>query len=90
MINSEEFLHRLNLAHHGPVAGNEILVCTHGSRDCRCGDIGGDLVQSLRETARKRGIDVKVTECSHVGGHKWVSYRKSSFDSLADPGNVIV
>lgn len=51
---------------------HEILVCTHGSRDCRCSDIGGDLVLALRHEVSKRGLDVKVTECAHVGGHKCV------------------
>jgi hypothetical protein len=48
----------------------EVLVCTHTARDCRCGDIGGDLVHTLRQEAKKKGIQVKVSECSHVGGHK--------------------
>jgi hypothetical protein len=52
---------------------HEILVCTHGSRDCRCSDIGGDLVLAVRHEVVKRGVDVKVTECAHVGGHKYVS-----------------
>lgn len=51
--------------------GTEILVCTHGARDCRCSDIGGDLVGALRhEIARRGGAECRVTECAHVGGHK--------------------
>lgn len=55
-------------------ATHEILVCTHGARDCRCSDIGGDLVLALRHEVSKRGLQgkVKVTECAHVGGHKYV------------------
>lgn len=50
----------------------EILVCTHGSRDCRCSDRGGALVHSLREEIVKRGLGgrFKVGEIAHVGGHK--------------------
>lgn len=50
----------------------EVLVCTHGSRDCRCSDRGGALVSSLREEIIKRGLDgrIRVSEIAHVGGHK--------------------
>jgi hypothetical protein len=48
----------------------EVLVCTHGARDCRCGDIGGDLVAALRREVTRRASDVAVGEVSHVGGHK--------------------
>ena len=48
----------------------EILVCTHGSRDCRCSDLGGALVKSLRSEISKRNLDVQVREIAHVGGHK--------------------
>lgn len=50
----------------------EILVCTHGSRDCRCADRGGALVHALRDEVerRKMGGRVTVGEIAHVGGHK--------------------
>ena len=52
----------------------EVLVCTHGSRDCRCGDRGGPLRDELLEEVRKRGLEneVVIREIAHVGGHKWV------------------
>jgi hypothetical protein len=52
--------------------GVEILVCTHGSRDCRCGDRGGALVRALRHEVEKRGLAgrVRVGDIAHVGGHK--------------------
>lgn len=52
--------------------GVEILVCTHGSRDCRCANKGGALVSALREEIIKRDLEgrVKVSEIAHVGGHK--------------------
>jgi hypothetical protein len=48
----------------------EILVCTHGSRDCRCSNLGGQLVESLRTEISKRGSGIEVREIAHVGGHK--------------------
>jgi hypothetical protein len=45
----------------------EVLVCTHGARDCRCSDHGGPLVKALREEG------VAVREIAHVGGHKWAA-----------------
>lgn len=49
---------------------DEILVCTHGSRDCRCSDLGGQLVISLKSEIEARGLGIKVREIAHVGGHK--------------------
>jgi hypothetical protein len=48
----------------------EILVCTHGSRDCRCSNLGGQLVESLRTEIQSRDLGVMVREIAHVGGHK--------------------
>jgi hypothetical protein len=48
----------------------EVVVCTHGARDCRCGDIGGDLVYSLRNETKRSSSSTSISECSHVGGHK--------------------
>jgi len=53
-----------------PADKAEVVVCTHGARDCRCGDIGGDLVFSLRKEAERSQGQTIVSECSHVGGHK--------------------
>ncbi|RPD65444.1 hypothetical protein L226DRAFT_567317 [Lentinus tigrinus ALCF2SS1-7] len=52
-----------------------LYVCTHGSRDCRCGDGGGEVVRALRAEVTKRGIekDVFVGEVAHVGGHKYAA-----------------
>lgn len=53
--------------------GWDIYVCSHGSRDCRCGDVGGALVDSLREEVQKQKIPkdkVRIWEVSHLGGHK--------------------
>ena len=48
----------------------EIVVCTHGSRDCRCSNLGGKLVESLRAEIVKRSLGMEVREIAHVGGHK--------------------
>jgi hypothetical protein len=48
----------------------EILICTHGSRDCRCSNLGGQLVESLRAEIAKRSLWMEVREIAHVGGHK--------------------
>ncbi|KAI0717421.1 Sucrase/ferredoxin-like-domain-containing protein [Cerioporus squamosus] len=52
-----------------------LYVCTHGSRDCRCGDGGGEVVRALRAEIAKRGVerDVFVGEVAHVGGHKYAA-----------------
>lgn len=58
-----------------------LYVCTHGARDCRCGDIGGDVVRSIRnEITRRLELDpsepvsrVRVGEVGHVGGHQYAA-----------------
>jgi hypothetical protein len=48
-----------------------LYVCTHGARDCRCGDRGGLVVKALRDEVERRNFKhVKVGEVGHVGGHK--------------------
>lgn len=57
-----------------------ILVCCHGARDARCGDIGPPLAAALAEHIRRCGLSSRqfqVFKCSHIGGHKYA-------------GNVIV
>ncbi|KAJ3019709.1 hypothetical protein HKX48_001865 [Thoreauomyces humboldtii] len=52
----------------------QILVCTHGARDCRCGDLGVPLLKALKdEVAARPGMDarVHVQGVSHIGGHKF-------------------
>ncbi|KAF5370912.1 hypothetical protein D9615_009788 [Tricholomella constricta] len=58
-----------------------LYVCTHGARDCRCGNTGGAVVKVLREeVARRAKMDpsgiasrVKVGEVGHVGGHQYAA-----------------
>lgn len=50
-----------------------LYVCTHGARDCRCGEHGGEFARALREETERRslGNQVKVCEVGHVGGHRY-------------------
>ncbi|KAF9195294.1 hypothetical protein BGZ51_002809 [Haplosporangium sp. Z 767] len=50
-----------------------ILVCVHGSRDCRCGDRGGELYRILKDMVKMTGLtnSVKIYGVSHIGGHKY-------------------
>lgn len=62
--------------------GVDLYVCTHGARDCRCGDIGGEVVKALREELHARisqnpnGAEarVRVWEAGHVGGHQYANF----------------
>ncbi|KAM5532131.1 hypothetical protein V8D89_014224 [Ganoderma adspersum] len=52
-----------------------LYVCTHGSRDCRCGDCGADVARALQREIDRRGVgqDVFLGEVAHVGGHKYAA-----------------
>ncbi len=59
---------------------SHIYVCMHGSRDCRCGVVGTELLDALRDTFSKEneqsGRQLKPTRVygvSHIGGHKWAA-----------------
>jgi hypothetical protein len=67
----------------GAQSGEEVhlLVCTHGSRDCRCGERGSAVVRALRQaqaerlasapdaTTAEKWRKVQIGEVAHVGGH---------------------
>ncbi|KAG0369832.1 Sucrase/ferredoxin-like-domain-containing protein [Gamsiella multidivaricata] len=50
-----------------------VLVCTHGSRDCRCGEQGGDFYRVLKDMVQATGLSgsIKIYGVSHIGGHKY-------------------
>ncbi|EIW75590.1 hypothetical protein CONPUDRAFT_112147 [Coniophora puteana RWD-64-598 SS2] len=87
MENVEEVAKRLQEhAEGGAIAVKKdedvhLYVCTHGSRDCRCGDTGGAVVRALQEELKRRNAQdpngpssrVKVAETAHVGGHKYAA-----------------
>ncbi|KAJ7779249.1 Sucrase/ferredoxin-like-domain-containing protein [Mycena metata] len=58
-----------------------IYVCTHGARDCRCGDMGGKVFRALREDIDRRILadptgpakSVVLGEVGHVGGHAFAA-----------------
>ena len=49
-----------------------LYVCTHGARDCRCGEQGGLVARLFKEEVERRKIGhlLKVREVGHVGGHR--------------------
>lgn len=52
--------------------GIGLFVCTHMSRDNRCGVLGAQLARRLSSLVDGKGLDmVKVFQASHVGGHKF-------------------
>lgn len=55
-----------------------IYVCTHGTRDCRCGVAGVEVLDALQRTFAKENAQgklkpTKIFGVSHVGGHKWAA-----------------
>jgi len=86
MDNLEDVCARLNdfMGHPGPTEGvvgpDEVYlyVCTHGARDCRCGEWGSKVADALREEILKRRLSeptgkhsrIVVGEVGHVGGHQ--------------------
>ncbi|KAJ7489246.1 Sucrase/ferredoxin-like-domain-containing protein [Mycena latifolia] len=58
-----------------------LYVCTHGARDCRCGDTGGQVFQALKDELDRRvradsagpAKRVVLGEVGHVGGHKFAA-----------------
>ncbi|KAI3911269.1 hypothetical protein MKW92_010575 [Papaver armeniacum] len=53
--------------------GSYVFVCSHGSRDKRCGVCGPELTEKFKEEIELRGMkdQVFVAPCSLVGGHKY-------------------
>lgn len=55
----------------GDFKGIGLFICTHMSRDARCGRLGYQLARRLQEIVDERGYDkVHIYQASHVGGHK--------------------
>ncbi|XP_058112718.1 uncharacterized protein LOC131255846 isoform X2 [Magnolia sinica] len=53
--------------------GSYVFVCSHGSRDRRCGVCGPALITKFKEEIDARGLQgqVSISPCSHIGGHKY-------------------
>eukprot|EP01102_Stenamoeba_stenopodia_P002170 TRINITY_DN1194_c0_g1_i1.p1 TRINITY_DN1194_c0_g1~~TRINITY_DN1194_c0_g1_i1.p1 ORF type:complete len:295 (-),score=80.99 TRINITY_DN1194_c0_g1_i1:130-972(-) len=64
------------LPHHPIEYKHLVLICTHATRDKRCGRIGPQLVSKLRDLIEERGItdqEIAVRSSSHLGGHKYAA-----------------
>jgi len=50
-----------------------VLVCTHGTRDKRCGRSGPQVLEKVQEIIDNKGLhdQIKVLGSSHIGGHKY-------------------
>ncbi|KAG6872239.1 hypothetical protein C0995_011661 [Termitomyces sp. Mi166 len=84
-------------ATQGPLAPGtsdeiRLYVCTHGARDCRCGDMGSAVFRALQEgVARLVKEDpfgvasrIKVGEVGHVGGHQFNTPRTCLYTLMAN------
>ncbi|KAH0828703.1 Sucrase/ferredoxin-like-domain-containing protein [Lanmaoa asiatica] len=77
-----------------------LYVCTHGARDCRCGDTGGTVARTIRaelDRRQRRHVSdpskrIKLAEVAHVGGHKYAAnvlvYPHGEWLGKVEPGNV--
>ena len=55
----------------GDFKGVGLFICTHMSRDTRCGKLGHQLAKRLQELVDERGYEsIRIYQASHVGGHK--------------------
>ncbi|KAF8548729.1 hypothetical protein OG21DRAFT_1515998 [Imleria badia] len=69
-----------------------LYVCTHGARDCRCGDTGGAVARTIRaELERRRqrhafdpSTRIKLAEVAHVGGHKLGNIKPENVSEIID------
>lgn len=70
--------------------GTSIYVCTHGTRDCRCGETGEAVYLAIEKELRARGwggtrretddnARVTVSRVAHIGGHKWAGNVRCDF-----------
>ncbi|KAJ1652140.1 hypothetical protein IWQ61_007456 [Dispira simplex] len=56
-----------------PLNRQYLFTCTHGTRDCRCGDIGEPLHMALEREIRLRDQSAHwvAARISHIGGHAY-------------------
>ena len=53
--------------------GREVLVCTDGQHDDCCARFGRPLYKALCEAVQRNGSEPQVSECSHLGGHRFAA-----------------
>ncbi|PHU27759.1 hypothetical protein BC332_06091 [Capsicum chinense] len=53
--------------------GSYVFICAHNNRDRRCGICGPILIEEFSKAIEFKGLKdkVRVTACSHIGGHKY-------------------
>jgi hypothetical protein len=52
---------------------NELFVCTDGKHDACCARLGRPLYDALRSAIQRTEAPVRVSECSHLGGHRFAA-----------------
>uniref|UniRef100_A0A1J3H8N0 Altered inheritance of mitochondria protein 32 n=1 Tax=Noccaea caerulescens TaxID=107243 RepID=A0A1J3H8N0_NOCCA len=55
------------------LSGTFVFVCTHASRDKRCGVCGPVILERFKQEIGSRGLtdEISLRRCSHVGQHKY-------------------
>lgn len=53
--------------------GSELLVCTDGQHDDCCARFGRPVYRALADALSERESTVRVSECSHLGGHRFAA-----------------
>ncbi|KAH8113820.1 Sucrase/ferredoxin-like-domain-containing protein [Phellopilus nigrolimitatus] len=63
-----------------------LLVCTHGARDCRCGDTGGAVARALKEELAARRARVGSADSGGKGTHAEHVWWKIRLGEIAHVG----
>ncbi len=53
--------------------GPELFVCTDGKHDRCCAQFGRPLFKQLLQTRAELGLQVEISEVSHIGGHRFAA-----------------
>lgn len=56
-----------------PVGMPSLFVCTHGQRDRCCAKYGFGLLQALEAERARRGLQIDLWECTHLGGDRFAA-----------------
>ena len=51
--------------------GITYMVCSHASRDARCGYCGPRVSTAIAQELKRRNSNSRVYQCSHLAGHKY-------------------
>lgn len=58
---------------HPMAGGDHVFVCTHATRDARCGEWGVPFYQALQQEVKKQNAIAHVYQTSHIGGHRFAA-----------------